>query len=264
MFMDGTDHQKQWVKKMVMEKLAPVCHKLTFVWDVPQDKSDVRVSFSLPGQAWSYVGTDCLDIPKTDMTMNLGWIDDDLQYDGEPYKNTGQVVIHEFCHTLGMIHEHQNPKGNPIQWNKPVVYEELQRTNGWDREQVDHNMFEKYGDKDLCQKTKSLPPYDGQQLDIEGYCTGDEVNGSAYDVHSIMHYFYPMTWITAGPKEIPANTELSEMDRVWIGNYYGTPQPDFKKTNAIVLSPEVNNLHTEMKLVIGVCMLSFICIYYSM
>lgn len=36
--------------------------------------------------------------------MNFGWVD-------------VPTVIHEMGHMLGMIHEHQNPKGQNIDWN---------------------------------------------------------------------------------------------------------------------------------------------------
>ncbi len=220
-FMDGTPKQKTWVEDIVSKELAPIVNRLTFEWNVPLEDSDIRVSFSLAGESWSYIGTECLDIPKTEMTMNLGWLDDDQSFDSVEYKNTGQVVIHEFCHALGMIHEHQNPKGNSIEWNKQVVYNALKRTNGWTPEQVDQNMFKKYGDRDMCKKVSAMNPYASQKLDIEGYCMGEEVNGSAYDPHSIMHYFYPATWILSGQKEIPVNTTLSAMDKKWLEKYYG-------------------------------------------
>lgn len=229
-FLDGTDKQKNWVQQVVMDKLAPLVSSLSFQWNVPMDQSDFRISFATPNQAWSYVGTDCLQIPKPDPTMNLGWIDDDVQFDAPPFKNTGQVVVHEFCHALGMVHEHQNPKNNGIVWNKPVVYEELARSNNWSKQQVDHNLFQKYGDAEMCSKVKSMAPYPDQSADILGYCEGDVVNGSEYDIHSIMHYWYPPKWILSGPTEIPINTELSALDKQWLSNYYaisGTnPTPD--------------------------------------
>lgn len=223
-FLDGTPKQQNWVKKVVNEKLAPICDQLNFNFDRPEEESVMRVSFALPGQAWSYVGTDCLDIPPRQPTMNLGWLDNDVQYTNEKYKNTGQVVLHEFCHALGMIHEHQNPKGNAIVWNKPVVYQALAETNGWNEEQVDHNMFKKYGDKEKCEEVKAKEDYPGKELDIEGYCEGEEVNGSEYDIRSIMHYFYPPEWILEGPKKIPVNTKLSKLDEKWLRKYYGTPK----------------------------------------
>ena len=36
--------------------------------------------------------------------MNYGWIDAD-----SPEEELRSVVLHEFGHALGLIHEHQNP-----------------------------------------------------------------------------------------------------------------------------------------------------------
>ena len=33
------------------------------------------------------------------------------------------TIIHEFGHALGMIHEHQNPLNNSLQWNTDKVYQ---------------------------------------------------------------------------------------------------------------------------------------------
>lgn len=220
-FLDGTQKQKDWVQKVITEKIAPICTKLKFIWNVPLEESDIRVSFSLPGQAWSYIGTDALSIPKNEMTLNFGWLDNDEQFDSPLYKGSGQVVLHEFGHALGMIHEHQNPKNNPIVWNRDVIYSALQQSNGWTPQQVDHNMFEKYGDAEMCAKVKQAAAYPEQASDIQGYCNGDLVNGSDYDIHSIMHYFYPASWILSGNTEIPVNTALSDMDKLWLSKYYG-------------------------------------------
>ena len=65
-------------------------------------------SRSIPSDgAWSYVGTDCRDIPLNEPTMNLGFLD-------------GGTAAHEFGHAIGLAHEHQNPAGG-IQWNEEVV-----------------------------------------------------------------------------------------------------------------------------------------------
>jgi hypothetical protein len=68
--------------------------------------------------------------------MLLGWLDDSVQYQqddgnvykdiGDLYKCTGAVVLHEFGHALGMIHEHQSTIENTLFWNtKPGgVYDE--------------------------------------------------------------------------------------------------------------------------------------------
>jgi hypothetical protein len=209
-FMDGTQKQKLWVQKIIDENLAPLTTKLKFVWNAPIESSDIRISFALPNQAWSTIGKQAKQVPKNQPTMNLGWIDDDVQFDVPEYKNTGQVVMHEFGHAMGMIHEHQNPKENPIVWNKKVVSSELRRTNGWSDDDINQNMFEKYGDAELCKTDKR-------------YCGDDKLtNGSMYDVNSIMHYFYPQTWITSGPSKIPANKTFSALDKEWLSKYYSS------------------------------------------
>ena len=222
-FMDGSQKQQSWVRSIVTEHIQPLLSNLKLNWESSQQNSQIRISFALHGQAWSTVGTDALLVPITDPTMNLGWLDDDTQYGAEPYKNTGQVVLHEFGHALGMIHEHQNPKGNEIVWNKPVVYEALARTNKWSPQQVDHNMFKKYGDAELCNKAKQLPKGPDRRVQMENYCVGELVNGSSYDVTSIMHYFYPADWILRGPTEIPVNLKFSDLDKKWLRKYYGVP-----------------------------------------
>jgi len=226
-FMDGTDKQKNFVKKMVNESLAPLTSKLTYDFTSPQLESHIRISFALPGQAWSMIGSEALQVDKTQPTINLGWLDDDVQFSNEGTKNTGQVVLHEFGHAMGMIHEHQSPFGNPIKWNKEVIYEELQRTNGWNKQMVDHNMFKKYGDDELCNKAKELPIGSGERrIELENFCQGELVNGSQYDVTSIMHYFYPQTWISQGPAEIPVNIKYSALDEEWLRKYYGEPKKE--------------------------------------
>ena len=79
-------------------------------------QAEIRISFEQEG-SWSYIGTDSRWIPTTEPTMNFGWLTPnsaDSEYE--------RVVIHEFGHALGMVHEHQNPRGE-IPWNKPAVYE---------------------------------------------------------------------------------------------------------------------------------------------
>jgi hypothetical protein len=217
-FLDGSDHQKEWVKSNVQKHLEPLCSRIKFTWGVPPYISDIRISFLLPGQAWSLIGNEALTEPKNNPTMNLGWIDDDVSNNGPKYKGTAQVILHEFGHAMGMIHEHQTPFGNPLVWNKPVVYSELQRTNGWDAAAVDNNMFHVYGDYECCKKANSQSPPD--LVKITQCCLSDQVNGSQYDPDSIMLYMFPPKWLISGPPT-KANTAYSELDKQWMRNYYG-------------------------------------------
>ena len=61
--------------------------------------SEIRISFQ-SGGSWSYVGKDCIGIPYQEPTMNLGWLTETT--DDNEFR---RVVLHEFGHALGLIHE---------------------------------------------------------------------------------------------------------------------------------------------------------------
>ena len=69
------------------------------------------VYHSSAGQgSWSYLGTDAARVPKECFTMNLGFVD-------------RPTVLHEFGHSLGLIHEHQSPFPGGFEWNRENVSE---------------------------------------------------------------------------------------------------------------------------------------------
>jgi hypothetical protein len=146
------------VIKVVQERLQPIVNlKFKFYDDnnnlINPNVADIRIDFDSTNGAWSLLGTECLqERDKTKATMNLGWFD-------------VATTLHEFCHALGMIHEHQNPKGNKIKWNVKRVQEWANKTQGWDLETTNLNIIERY--------------------------KSNEINGSTFDPLSIMLYFFP-------------------------------------------------------------------------
>ncbi len=62
----------------------------------------------VPGGSWSYLGTDATSIPLESFTMNLGFVD-------------RPTILHEFGHSLGLIHEHQSPFEGGFEWNREEV-----------------------------------------------------------------------------------------------------------------------------------------------
>ena len=121
--------------------------------------SDIRIGYDSREGAWSYVGTDCAEIPLNELTMNLGFIDK-------------ATVLHEFGHALGLIHEHQSPANGGFEWNRNKVIEDCSGPpNYWDRETIRSNIFYRY--------KKS------------------HVSGTRYDKKSIMHYRYVCAYVDA-------------------------------------------------------------------
>ncbi len=138
-------------------------------------QAEIRISFK-PGGSWSLLGTDALSRKnQNEATMNYGWLkpdSSDREYSG--------VVLHEFGHALGCIHEHQHPEAG-IPWNRDAVYRYyMGPPNNWPRERVDSNLFSRYG-KDITQfskfDTKSIMLYSvRKELTTNGY----EVKSSSY------------------------------------------------------------------------------------
>lgn len=100
-FIDGTDEQKALVRKFAPEWTMHLAN-LRFAWLEPPN-TDIPISFANPG-SWSVIGTTCRNVPQDQATMNFGWLTP-----GVTDEEARRVILHEFGHALGLIHEHQNP-----------------------------------------------------------------------------------------------------------------------------------------------------------
>lgn len=191
---------REAVKKVVRERIQPFVNlKLPFVEDPAL--AAIRISFVPEEGAWSLIGTDALMESSGRPTMNLGWFD-------------VATTIHEFGHMLGMIHEHQNPRGEGIDWNVPKVYEWAAETQGWTPSETDRNVLDRYD-------TRSI-------------------NGSRYDSESIMLYFFPPS-LTLNEKGTRENSRLSFLDVKWITDTYptgGNPRDAYEKVYSSAERPE--------------------------
>ena len=183
-FLDGheavkarvTEHALQWTEHA----------NIRFDFGADPD-AEIRVSFQGRG-SWSELGTDALAVPGDEPTMNLGWLDRDTLDD-----ELAQVVLHEFGHVLGCVHEHQSPSA-AIAWDKPAVYRYYAGPpNSWTAAEVDQNLFARYS-RGRTQFTR-------------------------FDPTSIMVYPIPEEH-TLGDFSVGFNTSLSSTDREFIRIVY--------------------------------------------
>jgi hypothetical protein len=184
-FLDGTDVQKALVRQFATEWVTNLAN-LRFSWQDPPN-TDLRITFRYSG-SWSVIGTTAKNLPKDQPTMNFGWLTPGVTDD-----EARRVILHEFGHALGLIHEHQNPV-NTIKWNKPAVIADLSGPpNNWDMATIEHNMFEQY--------------------------PSNQIAGTTLDWHSIMMYPIPKSWTLDG-NSAGLNGMLSDTDTKFIRAQY--------------------------------------------
>ncbi len=183
-FLDGDPIVQQKIAAVAQQWSQYANIRLEFGND---PNAEIRISCQ-PGGSWSYIGTGALGVDQSKPTMNYGWLTPESS--DEDYSS---VVLHEFGHALGCIHEHQHPEAG-IPWNQDAVYRYyMGPPNNWSKEQVDHNLFELY--------------------------SRDVTQFSQFDTHSIMHYSVPKE-LTLNGFEVGWNTHLSETDKAFMAAIY--------------------------------------------
>jgi serralysin len=158
---------------------------------VEDNNADIKARFNNDGSSWSLLGRVVKDIEALRAigevfageiaTMNFGWFTDATS--DEEFR---RVVLHEFGHALGFVHEHSHPEAN-IPWDREATYAAYAAPpNNWDRGKVDAQVFFRYN--------------------------RNQSQFSNYDRTSIMQYPVPND-LTIGDFEIPWNTVLSQADK---------------------------------------------------
>lgn len=180
-FLDGSPKMRKQVEALAhqWEQYVPVKFKF-----VKRGAAEVRISFSADAGSWSAVGRDALNtsyFPIWQPTMNYGWLRDDTAED-----EYCRVVLHEFGHALGAIHEHQSPAFNR-KWNRAAVLKYFQGPpNYWSVEDIDHNVLQKYSPKGII--------------------------ASRYDPKSIMLYMFDAGLFSDGLGPTNSNSSISQYD----------------------------------------------------
>ena len=197
-FLDGDDYQKGKVQEKAQLWQSYANIGINFCDDAD---AEVRISFQADSGSWSAVGTDCLIAgyyPSYQPTMNFGWLTDDT--DDTEYE---RVVVHEFGHALGCIHEHQSPNED-LQWNVDAVYAAFSGPpNYWSKEDIDTNILQKF--------------------------SPDGISATRFDPDSIMLYQFDGSLFVDGVGT-NLNTQLSDQDKQMIGQMY----PAAAESSAVV------------------------------
>ena len=183
-FLDGDPALHARVETVARQWIQPGRANLFFDFRTDTKDTPIRISFAGTG-SWSVLGTTCRRVPAGEPTMNFGWLKPDST-DAE----VERVVLHEFGHALGLVHEHQLPAGG-IVWNKPAVYADLEPK--WSREKIQQNLFD------------TVNPAEATMTNL--------------DPLSIMMYPIKKNWTLTG-FSTGLNAKLSAIDTAFIHNMY--------------------------------------------
>lgn len=158
----------------------------------------ILVRFDQRGGHSSYVGDDSLEqIRKGLPSMNLAFRETSA-IDAE--KDYGKfIVLHEFGHALGMVHEHQQP-GASLQFkeNDPAVLGYFRQALGNVSDAVvRENVFKRW-----------------KEFELKKF--------SDYDPRSIMHYAFA-AWMFVDATARVQNFELSHLDKMFAAIMYPGP-----------------------------------------
>jgi hypothetical protein len=191
------------------KKLSAISHINNF-WK-EGSTGTITISFRVPNISWCHIGTLCTE---ENPSMNLGILDppmESFEYNNYVYKPDkdsprnyyneidwipGGTVIHEFCHALGMLHEHQNNL-----YKSGIVLDK-------------DSVIDYY-------KSLGLPKEEAYKNVLDLYEIHNDYYGTSYDRDSIMSYYLPDEWIKKGyTNPTKPNYVLSEKDIKWLEKIY--------------------------------------------
>ncbi len=212
-FLNGADAWGATIRRAV-RRIAPLWSDYADVaFDFDQPTAHVTVNLlPLPrlgigyGTYSCYLGLDCLSVIRQGMpAMNLVFhpsLANDPAFLEEEFR---RVILHEFGHCLGFIHEHMRPD-RPIVWDEGALSATFGAPpNSWSPQTIREQIVDVY--------------------------RGGTLESGLFDPTSIMMYQFPAglaRYADGSPFVSPNNAALSPMDKVLANMAYpkpGTTQP---------------------------------------
>ena len=163
------------------------------------DKQEqIRVSFNQPGY-WSLLGqASSIYAAQNEASLNLEGLGD-MKPDQIKSGEAAGVILHEFGHALGLMHEHQSPAavcGKEFNWEFITNYLSG-APNNWDEETISFNM-------------KPM--------------SGDDLMMTDFDIKSIMLYSFPAQYYIGGESSkcfiAASNNAISDTDYATVAYMY--------------------------------------------
>lgn len=184
-FLDGSNELHARVEAVAREWLNHANLIFTF-GNFP--KSEIRVTFTGSNYS-SLVGTDAQSKGQNQHTLRLGGFTMDTA--DELFR---RVVLHEFGHAIGCIHEQSSPASH-IPWDEEkVIKHYADEPNFWSEAKTRKNVLKRYARDEGIEFTE-------------------------HDPCSIMQYPVPKE-LTVGGFEIGWNNELSDLDKSFVAQMY--------------------------------------------
>jgi hypothetical protein len=172
----------QAIITIIKERFEPFLNlNFEFIDRKYKNSADISIEFQRKKGNASSIGIMCKkDVKENRPSIIFSWF-------------SVQTVMHEFGHALGMLHEHQNPRGSSIPWKRENVIEWARKTQGWDVKKTERNILNYYALSDT--------------------------NGTNFDPLSIMKYSYPAE-LTINNKTVYRCLRLSINDIKFLATVY--------------------------------------------